>query len=171
MTIEAMESSELDPSRLAVEVTETVLLDDANDAASTLADLRATGVRVFLDDFGTAYSSLSYLHRLPLDVVKLDRAFVSGLDEQGAKQQIVGAVVQMARALRMTVIAEGVETARQLDRLRELGCHLVQGYHLARPMPADEMTARLDPAGADGAAPSRRPLTQSGDGPAGPTRR
>jgi EAL domain-containing protein (putative c-di-GMP-specific phosphodiesterase class I) len=157
MVTKALATSGLDPARLAVEITETVLLDEESTAVSTLSDLRAQGVRVFLDDFGTGYSSLSHLHRLPLDVVKLDRAFISEIAEGSVDQQIVGAVVQMARALLMTVIAEGVETKPQLDRLRELGCHLAQGYHFARPMPAGQMTAMLDPDHADGTAISAAP--------------
>jgi len=140
---QALASSGLDPARLALEITETVLLGDTTAAVQTLDQLNAHGVRVFLDDFGTGYSSLSYLKRLPLDAIKLDRAFVQGLDESTVDQQIVGAVVQMARALGMTVVAEGVETEGQRARLRELGCHVLQGYYFARPMPAEEMSAML----------------------------
>jgi EAL domain-containing protein (putative c-di-GMP-specific phosphodiesterase class I) len=100
-------------------------------------------VRIVLDDFGTGYSSLSYLRRLPLDAVKLDRSFVSRLDESLTDRQIVAAVVQLARALQMTVVAEGVETAGQLAALRQLGCHLAQGYHLARPMTPEDLAATL----------------------------
>jgi diguanylate cyclase (GGDEF)-like protein/PAS domain S-box-containing protein len=157
LVAEALASSGLDPARLAVEITETVLLGDTSTAVETLDRLNALGVRVFLDDFGTGYSSLSYLKRLPLDAVKLDRAFVHGLDESGVDQQIVGAVVQMARALGMTVVAEGVETEGQRDRLRELGCHVLQGYHFARPMPAEAMTARL-------AVPGGAAVPRNGDG-------
>ncbi len=147
MVAEALASSGLDPARLAVEVTETVLLGETSAAVTALTQLNALGVRIFLDDFGTGYSSLSYLKRLPFDAVKLDRAFVHGLDESSVDQQIVGAVVQMVRALGMTVVAEGVETESQRDRLRELGCHVLQGYYFARPMPAEEMTAMLSAQG------------------------
>jgi diguanylate cyclase (GGDEF)-like protein/PAS domain S-box-containing protein len=143
MVAQALASSGLDPARLALEITETVLLGDTSAAVQTLDQLNALGVRVFLDDFGTGYSSLSYLKRLPLDAIKLDRAFVQGLDESTVDQQIVGAVVQMARALGMTAIAEGVETEGQRARLRELGCHVLQGYFFARPMPAEEMSVML----------------------------
>jgi diguanylate cyclase (GGDEF)-like protein/PAS domain S-box-containing protein len=140
MVAEALASSGLDPARLAVEITETVLLGETSAAVKALTALNALGVRIFLDDFGTGYSSLSYLKRLPFDAVKLDRAFVRGLDESSVDQQIIGAVVQMVRALGMTVVAEGVETEGQRRRLSELGCHVLQGYHFARPMPAGEMT-------------------------------
>ena len=143
MVAGALAASGLDPTRLAVEITETVLLGETGAAVKALTELNALGVRVFLDDFGTGYSSLSYLKRLPFDAVKLDRAFVHGLDESSVDQQIIGAVVQMARALGMTVVAEGVETEGQRRRLRELGCHVLQGYYFARPMPAEEMTAVL----------------------------
>jgi EAL domain-containing protein (putative c-di-GMP-specific phosphodiesterase class I) len=143
MVAQALASSGLDPARLALEITETVLLGETGAAVQTLDQLNALGVRVFLDDFGTGYSSLSYLKRLPLDAIKLDRAFVQNLDESTVDQQIVGAVVQMARALGMTVVAEGVETEGQRARLRELGCHVLQGYYFARPMPAEEMSAML----------------------------
>jgi diguanylate cyclase (GGDEF)-like protein/PAS domain S-box-containing protein len=143
MVTAALASSGLDPSRLAVEITETVLLGESSAAVEALDRLNALGVGVFLDDFGTGYSSLSYLKRLPLDAVKLDRAFVQGLDESSVDRQIVGAVVQMARALGLTVVAEGVETAGQCRRLHELGCHVLQGYYFARPMPAEEMTTML----------------------------
>jgi diguanylate cyclase (GGDEF)-like protein/PAS domain S-box-containing protein len=147
MVADALASSGLDPARLAVEITETVLLGDTGAAVKALTALNALGVRVFLDDFGTGYSSLSYLKRLPFDAVKLDRAFVHGLDESSVDQQIIGAVVQMARALGMTVVAEGVETDGQRRHLRELGCHVLQGYYFARPMPAEQMTAVLAAAG------------------------
>jgi EAL domain-containing protein (putative c-di-GMP-specific phosphodiesterase class I) len=150
MVAEVLASSGLDPARLAVEITETVLLGETSAAVETLDQLNALGVRIFLDDFGTGYSSLSYLKRLPLDAVKLDRAFVRGLEESSVDQQIIGAVVQMARALGMTVVAEGVETEGQCRRLRELGCHVLQGYYFARPMPAEDMTATLTAQGKRG---------------------
>jgi diguanylate cyclase (GGDEF)-like protein/PAS domain S-box-containing protein len=143
MIAEALASSGLDPARLAVEITETVLLGETSAAVKVLTALNALGVRIFLDDFGTGYSSLSYLKRLPFDAVKLDRAFVRGLDESSVDQQIIGAVVQMVRALGMTVVAEGVETEAQRTRLGELGCHVLQGYHFARPMPAEQMSGML----------------------------
>ena len=149
----------LDPSRLALEITERVLVED-KISADLLAAIRALGVRISLDDFGTGYSSLSYLQRLPLDAVKLDRSFVSGLAESSVNRQIVAAIVQMARALSMTVIAEGVETAPQWACLRELGCHLAQGHYFAAPMPASQMTSVLEDASARGGllrAPPTRP--------------
>jgi EAL domain-containing protein (putative c-di-GMP-specific phosphodiesterase class I) len=101
-------------------------------------------VRVLLDDFGTGYSSLNYLQGLPIDGIKLDRTFIAQLEETISGRQIVAAVVALARALQMSVIAEGVETEGQLTCLRDLGCHFAQGYHFARPMPADRITAMLE---------------------------
>jgi diguanylate cyclase (GGDEF)-like protein/PAS domain S-box-containing protein len=140
---ELLDETGLEPSRLALEITETVLMTELETPIESLRKLQALGVRIVLDDFGTGYSSLSYLRRLPLDAVKLDRSFVSRLDESLTDRQIVAAVVQLARALRMTVVAEGVETAEQLAALRQLGCHLAQGYHLARPMPPGDLATTL----------------------------
>lgn len=160
LVADLLEKSGLHPSRLALEVTESVLLEDsaAPAPAAALHELRALGVHTSLDDFGTGYSSLSYLRHLPIDTLKLDRSFVSGLAPQGVDRQIVAAIVQMTRALSMNVVAEGVETEQQLAQLRELGCHQAQGYYFARPMPAVQMTALLEDAWTQRGAPaSRRP--------------
>jgi diguanylate cyclase (GGDEF)-like protein/PAS domain S-box-containing protein len=142
--------SGLEPSRLMLEITESALVREGPRAVELLTGVRALGVRISLDDFGTGYSSLSYLRRLPIDAVKLDRAFISGLDGTTVDRQIVAAIVQMARAMSMTVIAEGVETEAQWAYLRELGCHLAQGYHFGRPMPPAQMTSLLEEAGHGG---------------------
>jgi len=112
-------------------------------ASHVLDALRSQGIRLILDDFGTGYSSLSYLQRLPVDVLKLDRSFIATLGEQTQDLQIVAAVVHMAKALQLTVVAEGVETQAQLADLQKLGCHLAQGFYFARPMPAHAMTQLL----------------------------
>jgi diguanylate cyclase (GGDEF)-like protein len=143
LVTQLLDETGLEPSRVLLEITETVLMTDLETPIESLRELQALGVRIVLDDFGTGYSSLSYLRRLPLDAVKLDRSFVSRLDESLTDRQIVAAVVQLARALRMTVVAEGVETAEQLAALRQLGCHLAQGYHLARPMTPEDLAATL----------------------------
>lgn len=106
----------------------------------TLGRLREMGVALSVDDFGTGYSSLSYLQRLPLDFLKVDRSFVRELSTNPESEAIVQAIVQLGHTLGMRVIAEGVETAEHLRRLRELGCDLYQGYHFSRPLP--EATAR-----------------------------
>jgi diguanylate cyclase (GGDEF)-like protein/PAS domain S-box-containing protein len=133
----------LDPACLAVEITETVLMQEGQAPVDILRDLQALGVQIFLDDFGTGYSSLSYLHTLPLDAIKLDRSFLTGITESPARQEIVASVLQMARALELHVVAEGIETASHLMCLQDLGCLLAQGYYFARPMPAEQLTPLL----------------------------
>jgi diguanylate cyclase (GGDEF)-like protein/PAS domain S-box-containing protein len=133
----------IDPSRLCLEITETVLLEESEMLGDTLRALRGAGVRLVLDDFGTGYSSLGYLNRLPLDALKVDRSFVDGLGVEPRDSAIVKAVVGMAQALSLTVIAEGVESQTQLGELRALDVDQAQGYLFARPMPADELGAML----------------------------
>ena len=138
----ALTRSGLAPSRLEVEVTETVLIDDANAALDILRQIRALGVRIALDDFGTGYSSLSYLRRFPFDKIKIDRSFVQELPTRHDSQVIVQAIRDMARGLGMTVTAEGVETIEQADRLRQTGCEELQGFLYSRPKPAEELDLR-----------------------------
>jgi diguanylate cyclase (GGDEF)-like protein/PAS domain S-box-containing protein len=130
--------------QLGLEITETALLDDAEAAVEALTALRSLGVRLAVDDFGTGYSSLSYLKRLPVDAVKIDRSFVDGLAQGGDDSAIVAAVTGMARALRLTTIAEGVEEVGQLHALRRLGCDLAQGFLFTTPQPAAHITALLE---------------------------
>jgi len=124
----------LDPGRLWLEITESVLLDDVDAAVEALGRLRDLGVRLAIDDFGTGYSSLSYLRRFPVDAVKIDRSFVTGLGRDPAADAIVAAVVNVSRALGLTVVAEGVETDEQLVALRALGCEWAQGYLWSEPL-------------------------------------
>ncbi len=125
----------LDPRRLVFEITETLLLDDAESVCETLRELRALGVRFALDDFGTGYSSLSYLHTLPLDMLKVAKSFVDGLDRGGREASFVRMIIDLARTLGMSVIAEGIETAEQARALAALHCEYGQGFHLGRPSP------------------------------------
>jgi diguanylate cyclase (GGDEF)-like protein/PAS domain S-box-containing protein len=131
---EVLESTGLEPERLKLEITETVLIEDSETALETLQDLKALGVGLFLDDFGTGYSSLAYVRRFPLDVLKIDRSFVDGLGRDAEDSAIVSAVISMGRALGVEVVAEGVETRSQADQLHELGCNLEQGYLYAPPL-------------------------------------
>jgi predicted signal transduction protein with EAL and GGDEF domain len=124
------------PEWLALEITETELLDDAEKSAARFQELRALGVRISLDDFGTGYSSLSYLHSLPLDSLKIAKPFVDGLVGEGREASFIGVIVDLARKLELDVIAEGIETPAQLQALRELGVELGQGYLVGRPAPA-----------------------------------
>jgi diguanylate cyclase (GGDEF)-like protein/PAS domain S-box-containing protein len=131
----------LPPERLMLELTESVLMSEGSQAAQLLLRLRDVGVKVAIDDFGTGYSSLSYLHRYPVDALKLDRSFVSGVQADGEGSPIARAVINMAHALGISVTAEGVETPAQLAGLRALGCDWAQGFLLGKPMPADEFAA------------------------------
>jgi diguanylate cyclase (GGDEF)-like protein len=132
---EALDSSGIDPSTLRLELTETTLLEDSAATERTLAALKGLGVGLVLDDFGVGFSSLGYLQRLPLAAIKLDRSFVEHLGEGSRDAAIVRAVTEMAAALDMGVVAEGVETERQLRAVEALGCDYVQGFHFSRPVP------------------------------------
>ncbi len=140
---EIMAKCGLAPGSLALEITENVLMEEAHAPVTVLTSLREYGLRLMLDDFGTGYSSLAYLKRFPLDVLKIDRSFVAGLGRDGEDSAIVAAIVQMARALGLYVVAEGVERPEQLERLRELGCDRVQGRLIAEPMPAADVEALM----------------------------
>ncbi|MBP0941349.1 EAL domain-containing protein [Pseudomonas alliivorans] len=121
--------------RLELEVTERVMIHDAQAALTLINELKTLGVRLSMDDFGTGYSSLSYLKMFPFDTLKIDRSFISEIDANTQSLSIVQAIIQLGRSLSMTITAEGVETARQLDCLQSLGCDEAQGYYLNRPMP------------------------------------
>ncbi len=138
-----MRSADLDPSTLSLEITESVLLGESARHNETLAGLRELGVHLVLDDFGTGYSSLGYLTRLPLDALKVDRAFVDGLGQDAQDTSITEAIIAMARALSLPVICEGVETEMQLAELRRMGCEQVQGYYFSRPVDARTITSML----------------------------
>jgi diguanylate cyclase (GGDEF)-like protein len=132
------------PADVCLEITESVLLDDADETVAKLDVLKALGVHLAIDDFGTGYSSLSYLRRFPVDILKVDQSFVSGLGHDPEDSAIVQAVIHMGKALRMTTLAEGVETAHHVIELRELDCDVAQGFHFARPIPAEQLEALLD---------------------------
>ena len=128
---------------LALEITESVLMAEADAPATILSTMQRHGLRLALDDFGTGYSSLSRLKNFPLDQLKIDRSFVSGVEADPDDRAIVKATIDMAHALGLTVVAEGVETREQEDYLRACGCNRVQGYLYARPQPAEAITALL----------------------------
>lgn len=142
-------STGLDASALCLEMTETVLIENSEQTLSVLAGLRRLGVRTGIDDFGTGYSSLSYLKSFDVDVLKVDRSFVNGLTPGGHDSAILAAVARLADALDLTVVAEGVETREQLAELRNLGFKSAQGYHFARPGPADAIGELLQRLGGD----------------------
>jgi EAL domain-containing protein (putative c-di-GMP-specific phosphodiesterase class I) len=134
----ALAASGLDAQRLELEITETVLLNDSANTLATLHRLKGLGARIAMDDFGSGYSSLSYLQRFPFDKVKIDRAFTEALERSRKTRAIVRAVINLCAELRMVTIAEGVETAEQYEALKRKGCDQVQGYLFGRPMPAED---------------------------------
>ncbi len=140
---QALADSGLPAERLELEITESALIDDHEGAQATLAALRSRGIRVALDDFGTGYSSLAYLRRFPMDQLKIDGMFVRSLDSDPDAQAVVTAIISLAKALRLETTAEGVELPEQMVMLRALGCDVVQGFWMARPMPATEIPAFL----------------------------
>ena len=149
----ALDESGLPPGSLTLEITESVLMSHTADSVSRLDELRALGVRIAIDDFGTGYSSLSYLERFPVDVLKIDRSFVSGLGSSADRSVLARAIVELGKALGLDVVAEGIERADQAARLRQLGCRLGQGYLFARPRAPHAMETFL--AKPDGVRQSR----------------
>jgi diguanylate cyclase (GGDEF)-like protein/PAS domain S-box-containing protein len=133
----------IEPARVVLELTESVMLDEADDAIEVMQSLRELGLRFAVDDFGTGYSSLAYLRRLPVDIVKTDRAFVRELGRDAASADLVRAVIEMARSLRLDVVAEGVEHPEQRDLLVEMGCGFAQGYLFSRPVGAEVLLPHL----------------------------
>ena len=132
------------PHRLGLEITEGLLLSETGGAQNWLEAVRARGFRAYLDDFGTGYSSLSYLKRFRVDTVKIDKAFVRDMSEISSDRVMVEAVIMMADSLELSVVAEGIENAGQLDILRRLGCSYGQGYHFCRPVPVDQFLAQVE---------------------------
>jgi diguanylate cyclase (GGDEF)-like protein len=139
----ALNSSGLEPSRLILEITESVLMLTTTTTIGKLADLRRIGVRLAIDDFGTGYSSLGYLERFPVDMLKIDKTFIDGIGERGNRPVLARAIVQLGRALDLQVVAEGIERDAQAAVLRRLGCSRGQGYLYARPLPAEELEPLL----------------------------
>ena len=125
----------LDPARLELEVTEGLLIQDAEGAIATLERLKRLGVQISMDDFGTGYSSLSYFRMFPFDKVKIDQSFIRDMIENPQAMAIIRSVIGLGRGLGMPVVAEGVETSAQLEALRAEGCDQVQGYLISRPNP------------------------------------
>jgi len=131
----------LPATALKLEITETVIIENPTSVADILRDLRSLNIQLCIDDFGTGYSSLSYLHQLPFDVVKVDRAFVQNIEENRESLELVQGIVSLCKNLGLKITAEGVETPVQLEMLRNMQCEYVQGYLVAKPMPAEEVPA------------------------------
>ena len=136
--------SAVDPAGLHLEVTETALMEHLDRATEVLARLRALGAKIALDDFGTGYSSLNYLSRLPIDKIKVDKSFVQRLQHDSASRAITEAVIALGHALKLKVVAEGIESEPVLRHLREMGCTQAQGFHICRPVPAEAFEVWLD---------------------------
>jgi diguanylate cyclase (GGDEF)-like protein/PAS domain S-box-containing protein len=139
--------SGIEPHPLTIEVTESTAMADGDSGFRALRDLSAEGIKIAIDDFGTGYSSIEQLRRMPVDIVKVDRSFVSGMASDSTDRELVAAVVGMAQALKLCVVAEGIETPEQAEALRQMGCDLGQGFLFARPVPAEDF-AELAQSGA-----------------------
>jgi EAL domain-containing protein (putative c-di-GMP-specific phosphodiesterase class I) len=139
----ALAASGLEPRRLVLEITESLMLDRREESLAILGQLRALGIKLSLDDFGTGYSSLSYLKRFPIDVIKIDQSFVSEVHMHERDAAMVEAILALAQGLGLAVVAEGVETVEQADLLRAMGCPVAQGYHFAWPLAVAECEAFL----------------------------
>jgi len=140
---EVLKQTGVDPDLVELELTESMLMDDAQGTAVMLQKLRELGVHLAIDDFGTGYSSLSYLKNFPIDRVKIDRSFVLDIEKDGDDAAIAGAIIAMSHSLNLTTIAEGVETEEQLAFLRERGCEEIQGFYFGKPMAAEDFAAYL----------------------------
>jgi EAL domain-containing protein (putative c-di-GMP-specific phosphodiesterase class I) len=150
LVMSILEETGLAPQYLELELTESTIMRNAEEAVTMLAELHALGIGLAIDDFGTGYSSLSYLKRFPVDRLKIDRSFVSDIGASSDDETITSAIIALAHSLQLQVIAEGVETAAQLDFLRERACTEMQGYFFARPLPHDAIPALLQRARAGG---------------------
>ncbi len=135
---QAMAENDIDGSNLSIEVTERTLIDNVGEVEATLKKLRAMGMKILLDDFGTGYASLAYLKEFPVDIVKIDRAFITGIPDNIEDSCIVDAIAGLTRGLKLSLLAEGVENERQLDVLKGLGCQYAQGYYWSKALPGDE---------------------------------
>src|SRR4029077_2391437 len=140
---EALAASGLDPSKLVLEITESVMIHDMDLAIGRLKELKALGVQLAIDDFGTGYSSLNYVRRFPVDILKVDKSFIDGVTEGGESSALTAAVIELASILNLKPVAEGIERPDQLARLLELQCDLGQGFLFAKPLPELELEPML----------------------------
>jgi len=139
-----LDDTKINPKCVKLELTESAVMDNAENAIEMLKQLRALGVQLSIDDFGTGYSSLSYLHRFPIDMLKVDRSFVSTMEEGTENGEIVRTIISLAKTLKLSVVAEGIESIHQLHQLRVLGCEYGQGFLFSRPIPSHEIDKILD---------------------------
>ncbi len=140
---EVLDATRIDPLSLKLELTESAVMENAERATQMLKQIKETGVQISIDDFGTGYSSLSYLHRFPIDLLKIDRSFVSAMESDAENSEIVQTVTSLAKSLDLQVVAEGIETLHQYHRLRTLGCDFGQGYLFSKPLPIADVECLL----------------------------
>jgi EAL domain-containing protein (putative c-di-GMP-specific phosphodiesterase class I) len=140
---DALDDSGLLPSRLILEITESVLMIDTTATINRLFQLKSLGVRLAIDDFGTGYSSFAYLRRFPVDIIKIDKSFVDDVATEPTATALVDAMIRIGKTLSLETVAEGVEMIEQADRLRSLHCDIGQGYLFSRPLPSDAISAFL----------------------------
>ncbi len=140
----ALKAANLEPSRLTLEITETVLIRDIEQSLARLEELHALGVKIAVDDFGTGYASLGYLARFPIDILKIDRSFIRGMSDNPEGRILVQAILDLARALHLDTVAEGIELQEQRTELLSSGCASGQGFFFAEPVTADRIAGLLD---------------------------
>jgi EAL domain-containing protein (putative c-di-GMP-specific phosphodiesterase class I) len=133
----------LDPAFLELEITESAVMENPEQAVELLREIRAIGISIAIDDFGTGYSSLAYLKKFPVNTIKIDQSFIAELTKDSDDAAIVESIIQMAHSLNLKVVAEGVETLEQLEFLREKKCHEVQGYYFSKPLPAEQFAEKI----------------------------
>ena len=141
--LHVLKKYEVSPREIELEITESFLIDDMSDVKDKLYILQEYGIRVSLDDFGTGFSSLSYLKGLPIDTLKIDKTFIDNVVEDDSSRIITESMISMVNKLGFETVAEGVETKGQYEYLRDIGCDVIQGYLLGRPMPSEEIEKLL----------------------------
>lgn len=142
--LEIFEKHKIAPRQIKLEITESVIVENSENVITILKQFRAMGIKLSMDDFGTGYSSLSYLHKLPINTLKIDRSFVSQMNEEAESAEIVKTITLLAKNLKLDIVAEGIETAEQHQSLRELGCEFGQGYHFSKPLQIEDATEYIN---------------------------
>ncbi len=137
-------ASGVDAREVKLEITESLMMENPEHAAQALKKLKALGVSIAIDDFGTGYSSLSYLHQFTLDTLKIDRAFITNMDKSENSRRIVRSIAQLALALELDIVAEGIEEKAQMDALKDLGCQYAQGFLMSKPLPAADAVKLIE---------------------------
>jgi EAL domain-containing protein (putative c-di-GMP-specific phosphodiesterase class I) len=147
---DVLHTTAVDPKSLVLEITETVMMEDMELSIARLRELKELGVELAVDDFGTGYSSLNYIRRFPVDILKVDKSFIDGINEGGEDSALTAAIIELAGILRLQPVAEGIERAEQLERLLELDCDLGQGYYFAKPLDKESLAQLLDGSAPEG---------------------